>query len=122
MSFAVAQYRSAQVETASPERIVVQLYDGAIRFLSEAVVAVEAGDLPLKNQKLKRAHAIVSELQLTLDPSHAPELCADLDRLYDFVLHRISVFTLDEDGEAVEPAIRVMKELRAAWAQLAGVK
>lgn len=117
MSFAVAQYRSARVETASPIQIVVQLYDGAIRFLRAAELAESQAD---RAKALHRAHAIVSELKTTLDASQAPELCAELVQLYDFVLDCIRTGVIQRDTERLAGAIRVMIELRSAWAELAG--
>ncbi|MDD9942522.1 MAG: flagellar export chaperone FliS [Myxococcales bacterium] len=119
MSFAAAQYRAATVETASPVQIVVRLYDAAIRFLTQAEQAGKENKPNERNAKLRRAHAIVTELQASLVHTHAPELCSDLDRLYEYVLHTITQSTLSNGTEQVASAIKVMRELRAAWAELA---
>ena len=118
MSFAVAQYSSARIATASPLSILIRLYDGAIAFLIEAQDALEHNDIPKKAKALNRAHAIVSELMTTLDVRQAPELCAQLSSLYDFVLHQISKANLEKDADALGPAVRVLRELRSAWAAL----
>lgn len=119
MSFAAAQYRAATVETASPVQIVVKLYDAAIRFLTQADQAALANNPAERNAKLRRCHAIITELQASLVHSHAPELCGDLDKLYDYVLHVISACTLNNTNEGLPAAINVLRELRAAWAELA---
>lgn len=119
MSFAVAQYQTARVETASPVRIVVQLYDGALRFIRRAQGAMEQKDVRAKGEALRRAHAIVSELQSTLDTSQAPELCAELDRLYEFVLHGLTQASFGSDPAELEPALDVLSQLREAWHELA---
>ena len=119
MSFAVAQYRSTHVETASPVKLVVQLYDGALRFMRQAIQAIKTGDAPARGVALRKAHAIVGELQATLDVSQAPELCAELDRLYEFALYRITAAHFSADETELEPAISVLTELRGAWAELA---
>lgn len=119
MSFAVAQYRSAGVETASPVQLLVKLYDGALRFLAQADDAIKAGDFPARGRALTRAHAIVSELQSTLDSRHAPELCQELDRLYEFVLHRITQCAVSGNAKDLESPVSVLTELRGAWAELA---
>lgn len=119
MSFAVAQYRSNQVQTASPARVVVQFYDGALRFIRSAVSAIEARDYAAKGVQLSRAHAIVAELRANLDPTRAPELCAELDRLYVFVLDRITEANLKASAEPLAAAVKVLEQLRSAWAQVA---
>lgn len=119
MSFAVTQYRTTSVDTASPVRLVVQLYDGAIRFMRQGARAIAAGDAATRGTALHRAHAIVGELQSTLDSSHAAELCEELDRLYEFVLHRITQAHIHGDASLLDAAINVMVELRGAWDELA---
>jgi flagellar protein FliS len=119
MSFAMAQYKTASVDTASPVRLVVQLYDGAIRFMRAGQQAIVEGDVKRRGDTLGRAHAIIAELQSTLDPSSAPELCGELDRLYEYVSHQITSAHLQADSAALEPAISVMTELRGAWDELA---
>lgn len=119
MSFAVAQYRSNQVQTASPARVIVQFYDGALKFIRLAMQAIEARDLSAKGTHLSRAHAIVSELRANLDPTRAPELCAELDRLYVFVLDAITEANMKAESKPLPPAIKVLEQLRGAWAQVA---
>lgn len=119
MSFATAQYQAATVETAKPVQIVVRLYDAAIRFLAQAKEMSIADDPTTRSTKLRRAHAIVTELQASLIHSHAPDLCKELDRLYDFVLYAISDSIAAEADELLTGAISVLRELRGAWAELA---
>ena len=66
MSFAVAQYRSNQVQTASPARVIVQFYDGALKFIRLAATSIGNRDFAAKGVQLSRAHAIVSELRTNL--------------------------------------------------------
>lgn len=119
MSFALAQYRTNQVETASPARVVVQFYDGALKFIRLASQALDARNFAAKGVHLSRAHAIVSELRANLDHTRAPELCAELDRLYVFVLDRLTDANAKADAKPLVAAIKVLEQLRSAWAQVA---
>jgi len=119
MSFAVAQYRSNQVQTASPARVIVQFYDGALKFIRLGSQALEERDFAAKGVHLSRAHAIVAELRANLDPTRAPELCAELDRLYVFVLDRITDANIKADAKPLAAAVKVLEQLRSAWAQAA---
>jgi flagellar secretion chaperone FliS len=119
MSFALAQYQNARVSTVSPLQLVVQLYDGAIRFLREAVEKGASGDKPGRGHLLGRAHAILNELQATLDHAQAPELSAQLFSLYDFCLGRITQAVVSGEDKPVAEAIGVLENLRGAWAELA---
>lgn len=119
MSFAAAQYRAATVETGSPVQIVVRLYDAAIRNMTQGLTAINNGDMKERHVKLQRGHAIVSELLASLERKHAPELCTDLDRLYEYVLHSIRQAHTSGVTEGLESSVRVLRELRGAWAELA---
>jgi flagellar protein FliS len=123
VSFAVNRYQTVQVETASPVRIVVQLHDGAVRALSQSIRNTQSGQIGPRAAALKKAHAIISELQASLEAKHSPELCQELERLYDFMLDRIAKATLAADEEqtkaAVTPVINILRELRSAWSAVA---
>lgn len=119
MSFALQRYRTSRVETASPVQILVQLYDAAIRHLRDARASIAARDPGRKGVALSKAHAIVSELQATLDHDQAPELCVQLHELYDFCLDRITQANAQWDEAAAEDAARVLGTLREAWSELA---
>jgi flagellar protein FliS len=119
MSFAMSQYRSNEFQTASPAKIIVAFYDGALRFLKGGIHALEQKSYALKGQQLSRAHAIVSELRATLDHTQNPALCGELDRLYSFVLDCITESNMTANAEKLHAAVRVLEQLRAAWAQVA---
>ncbi|MFQ3611820.1 MAG: flagellar export chaperone FliS, partial [Fimbriimonadales bacterium] len=61
------RYLETAVETASPVRLVVMLYDGAIRFLNEAKQAIQNRDFETQNLKFQRAQRILAELISSLD-------------------------------------------------------
>jgi flagellar protein FliS len=119
VSFAVSQYRSNQVQTASPARVIVQFYDGAIRFIKLGSQGIGAKQYAKKGEHLSRAHAIVSELRANLDPSKAPELCEELDRLYVYVLECITEANMKMDAKPLAGALKVLELLRSAWVQIA---
>lgn len=120
MSFALAQYQNARVETASPVQLVVDLYRGAIRFIRQAQAFHDAKDYAARGKALSRSHAIISELLATLDHNQAPELCAQLESLYHFVLQRISEANTNADYAKLDAAVDVLNTLEGAWSELAG--
>lgn len=119
MSFAVAQYQNARVDTVSPVQLVVALYDGALRFLRTAALAIDDNDVAAKGVALNKAHAIITELMVTLDHEQGPELCAQLEALYSFVLDRIARANAERNIEMIDEAVRALLPLRDAWGQLA---
>ena len=112
-------YRESAVMTASPEQLVVMLYDGANRFLVQSAVAMRAGQAGLAGEKLRRAEAIIDELLATLDMS-AGEVAERLQALYLFFKDHLGLARLKQDPAKVDEVARLMRELRGAWAGIAG--
>jgi flagellar protein FliS len=112
-------YRQSAVLTATPGQLVVMLYDGAHRFLSQAAAAMREGQLAVSGEKLRRAEAIIDELLATLDLS-AGEIALRLQALYAFFKDHLSQARLDRDPGKVEEVAAFMHDLRDSWAQIAG--
>ncbi|MGF1510172.1 MAG: flagellar export chaperone FliS [Myxococcota bacterium] len=110
-------YSVNQFEGMSPERVVLAMFDGAIKQMHRARTASELNEVRLKGEAVSRAVAIVAELQTALDPE-AGEMSAQLDGLYDFVLRQLTDFNVHHLLEPLEQAEKVMQTLRAAWAEL----
>ena len=113
------QYRETEIRTASPEMLVVKMYEGAIRFARQAVDMNEAGRLVERGNALSRCMAIVSELRNSLDHEQGAEIATNLERLYNFVSERLLDANLQGRSDSIQEAIRVLEVLLEAWAQIA---
>lgn len=115
---AASTYTQTAIESAPPLKIVHLLYEGAIRFLDQAL-ALDAEEQPHEyKQKLNRAEDIVSELRISLDPGPAPEIAKNLTALYLFVEDKIQEASSTGDGEALLHAREVLETLLSGWKQL----
>jgi flagellar secretion chaperone FliS len=112
-------YRESAVLTATPEQLVVMLYDGANRFLTQSAVAMREGRAGIAGEKLRRAEAIIDELLATLDLS-VGEVAERLQALYLFFQEHLMAARLRQDPGKVDEVARLMRELRSAWAGIAG--
>ena len=112
-------YRDQSVLTATPEQLVVMLYDGANRFLTQSAVAMRDGRAGLAGEKLRRAEAIIDELLATLDMS-VGQIAERLQSLYLFFKEHLMSARLNQDASKVDEVARLMRELRSAWGQIAG--
>ena len=115
-------YKAQSVQTASPGKLVLMLFDGYLRFTSAARNAFDETDMTKKNEginnNLIRAQNIVTELQSSLDMSVPGELPGTLYRLYDYVLHQLQQANLHKKAETIDEADKVISELREAWAEM----
>jgi flagellar protein FliS len=114
-----AAYKESSILTAPPERLVVMLYDGVHRFLTQGAVAMSQGDVAQSNDRLQRAEAIISELNATLDMS-AGEVADRLRSIYIFCRRHLSEARLERNPSKIEAVSRLLGELRESWAQIAG--
>ncbi len=111
-------YTESSVLTASPEQLVVMLYDGAVRYVAQAATAMRSGDRERARDRMGRAEAVVDELNVTLDMSQG-DLPAQLRSIYMFVKAQLHQATLRCDPAPLDASARLLRELREAWEQAA---
>jgi flagellar protein FliS len=113
-----ATYRENAILTASKEKVVKLLYEGAIRHL-------ERGRLFLSDPKttqsaqagesLGKALSIVGELRSVLDHQVGGEISRNLDRLYEFSEFQITEANVSRTPQPIERSLRVLRTLKEAW-------
>lgn len=113
----VNQYLTNTVQSASPEQLMLMLYDGAIRFISLAIQAIENGVIDKRAYYINKTSAIVTEFAATLDHSINPKLAEDLDALYSYMLNRMLEANLKNDTKPLIEVKKMLADLRATWAQ-----
>jgi flagellar secretion chaperone FliS len=113
--YARSQYQEMQVQT-TPGRLVVMLYDGALRFLHLGLDALRRGDREAQGLNLGKAQNIIFELLNTLDKRAGP-LADSLESLYRYCLKQLLIANAEDRGENVEEVIRLLHPLRDAWEQ-----
>lgn len=121
---AARAYAKAGNETASRERLMVLLFEAALRHMRQAAAHLEASKAPEALPLLTKASDIVTELAGTLDAERAPELAQTLGELYLFVAQRLAVGATTRSAGPVREAERafapIVEGFQAAVASLAG--
>jgi len=112
-------YKEVSISTSSPTNLVVLLYQGALRFLHEAVDDIKRQDYVHKRQSIDRAAAIVQYLQSTLDTEKGQEIARELNRLYDYITSRIYEGSTRLDCKPIEEVIKLLETLLSGWEQIA---
>jgi len=111
-------YTEASVLTAPPGRLVVMLYDGAIRFIAQGAVAMRAGDRERMRDRLRRGEAIVDELNLVLDLRYG-QIPEQLRALYLFCKRELHAASVNSEPERLDRVGRLLGDLRESWEQIA---
>ena len=112
-------YKEVSISTSSPTNLVVLLYQGALRFLHEAVDDIKRQDYVHKRQSIDRAAAIVQYLQSTLDTEKGQDIARELNRLYDYITSRIYEGSTKLDCKPIEEVIKLLETLLSGWEQIA---
>lgn len=111
------QYQNNQVTTASPEQLLIMMYDGAIRFVRQAAEAMAAGERVRKLESISKAIGIVSELANTLDHEVGGEIAENLDALYHFMIRELTQANLKNDADKLRVVEELLSGLRETWVQ-----
>lgn len=113
-----AAYQQQSIMTATPERLVVMLYEGAARFFFQAAAAMREGARSTAFERIDRGEAIVDHLLATLDMS-AGEIAERLEGIYVFCKRLLLEARLEGDPDKIDLVRGYLSELREAWAQIA---
>ena len=111
-------YQENQVKTADRPRLVVTLYEEAIRYLKEAVQAFKEGDHERKGERLVFGMEVISELLASLDTEAGGEIAKNLKGLYTYMLQRLVLADAEGDPEKVQEVISLLQELLEAWKEV----
>jgi flagellar protein FliS len=112
-----AAYRKTQIETASPEALILMLYDGAIRFIGQAEIAFEEKNIEQISNLLLRIQAIFTELLTALDKDKGGEIAVNLERLYVFFLEQLSEANVKKEVKYLLEIKPLIIDLRNTWEQ-----
>ena len=114
-AYGTGQYRQTQVTTVDKGRLIVLLYEGAIKFLREAVRAQTEGDIPAKAGFINRALDIISELSQSLNMQDGGEIAFNLKRIYQFWTDHLLKAKISRDSTAMTDVIEMLENLIQAW-------
>lgn len=104
------------VTAADPHKLVLMLFDGAIKAIYLAKAHMQANDVALKGQFISKAVAIIDEgLKLSLDESAGGEIALNLKDLYEYMCQRLLVANLKNQPKPLDEVARLLDELRGAW-------
>lgn len=112
------QYQTQQVTTADKGRLLLMMYEGAIKFLRQSKAGLEAGDVPKFCRFLSKGQAIIAELMNTLDFERGGKIARDLDRLYDFMLFYLTEANIHQDGARIEKTIALLNTIYSAFKEI----
>lgn len=119
-SSGVSAYSKIGVETgvlaASPHKLIVMLFDGAIVALGNALSQMQSGDIPAKGKSISKAIAIIDNgLRASLDKRIGGEIALNLDSLYEYMSRQLLLANLNNDEAKITEVQNLLRDLKGAW-------
>lgn len=108
-----AKLKEDAIYTATPEELTLMLYDGAVKFGNQALVALEQKDFAKTNRLIQKMKDIIREFQFTLKKGY--EITEQLNSVYDYIHRTLTTANMKKDKEKLEEALNLIRELRDAW-------
>lgn len=113
-------YSKVGVETgvvaASPHKLVVMLFEGAMVAISSAIQHMQAGEIEAKGKAISKAITIIEEgLRASLNKKVGGEIALNLDSLYEYMVARLMIANLKNQQSTLEEVHQLLKGLKDAW-------
>lgn len=111
-----AAYKQNATNTASPGELTLMLYNGCLKFINRAKLAIEEENIEQRNENIARAEAIMRELMVTLKTDS--DIGKNMLALYDFIVHLLIQANVKNDLKALEEAEGFVKDFRDTWKEV----
>ncbi|MDR2104232.1 MAG: flagellar export chaperone FliS [Deferribacteraceae bacterium] len=118
MSAAYKNYLKQEIEGASQAKIVVLLYEAAIKFMRTAAKAMEEKNIENSHNNLVRAQNIIYELMSTLNTDAGGDIAEELLKLYDYMIWKLEEANTNKDVRAVQSVVKIITPLKDAWKEV----
>ncbi|MEM7181266.1 MAG: flagellar export chaperone FliS [Spirochaetota bacterium] len=112
-------YKKNEIATTSPGKLIVMLYDGAIRFLKAAAENMDFKKFDYVNENIQRAKDILDELISSLNLEDGGEVAKNLLSLYIYMNQQIADGNLRKDPKPIQEVLKMLNDLRGAWDEIA---
>ena len=113
----VRDYKSMQILSSKPEKLILLLYDGAIKFIRQGQSAMENQQLEEAHNNLIRAQNILVELMGSLNFDKGGEIASNLFRIYEFMHYTLVQANVKKEAAPLERVCEQLKRLRESWFQ-----
>ena len=117
----IEAYKQNSITTQTPGSLIVLLYQGAVKFLKQAISELEAGDVAAKGESIGRAKDIIHELNISLDMDAGGEVSQNLRALYHFMSGHLTQANTHADAKMIREVIDLLEDLNEGWQAAAGV-
>lgn len=110
------QYQKQKIMTATPAELTLMLYEGAIKFVNVAIMAIEKKDIMKAHDNIMKAQRIIEEFRATLNFKYP--VAKDFDTVYEYILNRLIQANMKKDAEILEECLVHLRGMRDTWKEV----
>lgn len=111
-------YQKNKYDTASPHKLILMLYEGAIRFCNQASRALDNQNITDANVALQKAQNVVYELITCLNFKEGGSIATNLHRIYTYVIDLLIKANTEKNKSLIEEALELLVDIKSAWEQI----
>ena len=108
----IKQYQTSNITTATPEKLMIMLFDGAIQFLQKAKTAIIEKNLKDRSFNLESARKIIRALMRTIDLENGNDVSKSLFVLYNKMAMKIIKANVSKNSEMIDEVIQDLTNIR----------
>ncbi len=111
----VNTYKEVNINTASQGKLILMLFDGAIKRAEESIRQLERNNIESVHRNLIRAQEIIAELRSSLNREVGGEIAINLDRIYEYIYYLLVQGNLKKEAKSIRESIEHMRSMRDTW-------
>ena len=108
----IKQYQTSNITTATPEKLMILLFDGALQFLQKAKTAIADGNLKERAENIDGARKILRELMRTIDLENGNSVAKSLFKLYNRMTMNLIKANVTRKSELIDIVIEDLTNIR----------
>ncbi|MCD5002848.1 flagellar export chaperone FliS [Enterococcus saccharolyticus] len=111
-------YLKNQVTSASPNKLIEMLLEGAIKRIRMGKLAIENNNIVQASEQIIRAQDIIMELRYSINEEVDSQIPQDLIQLYEFMYDRLVIANMEKNTAILDEVQHLIAELTDAWKQI----
>lgn len=108
-------YQANQVSTVNGSKLILMMYDGAIRFINEAIVKVDTKDVAGRGLYISKAQKIINELESSLDKNRGGQVAVNLEKAYQEMSRKLTEANISGEASGLRVTLKMINTLKGAW-------
>ena len=108
----IKQYQTSNITTATPEKLMILLFDGALQFLQKAKTAIAENNLKERSENIEGARKIIRELMRTIDLENGNDVAKKLFRLYNKMAMNLIKANVQRSSDKIDEVIVDITNIR----------